>query len=75
MTFLLPSNPRPDAARRIFEQRFTNVFTLDGLLSPWLPEETQAISAAFSAYKGLRDKTIHGRVEIESTPVTYCLFF
>lgn len=61
--------------KAIFEQLFANVFALDGLLSPWLPEETQVISAAFSAYKGLHDETKHCRVEIESTPITYCLFF
>lgn len=71
MTFLLPSNPTLYA---VSGRQFLSSF-LQMLLSPWLPEETQVISAAFSAYKGLRDETIHCRVEIESTPVTYCLFF
>lgn len=47
-----------------FSQRFfppSSFFffvALDTLLSPRLPEETQVISAAFSAYKGSRDETI-----------------
>lgn len=44
---------------------------LDTLLSPRLPEKTQVISAAFSAYKGSRDETIRrtagGWGEMEST--------